>query len=132
MEMPRSALLPGVLLAITILLLACGAGNGRSLKSVSVSPAAGTSQAQFTATGVYNRMPTSVDITSATTWCIGSINGVCAANIVTGANVVGGLAHCDSGFAGTVTVLAGQMEPSTGVNPVTQLQPFGTAQLTCP
>lgn len=71
--------LPSVLLTITLVpiacvLLACGGGNNSSLQSVSVSPAAATSQAQFSATGIYNTMPTSVDITGTTTWCIGSLS----------------------------------------------------------
>ena len=132
MKKPRPAPLSAVLLATTILLLACGTGNGRSLQSVSVSPSAGTSQAQFTATGIYSKIPTSVDITSTTTWCIGSSDGLCAADVAMRAYVIGGLAQCESGFTGTVTVLAGQAGPPPGMNQGYHLQPFGTAQLTCP
>ncbi len=129
---PRPACLPGILLSISIALLACG-GNSHTLQSVSVSPAAATSsQAQFTATGIYNTMPTSVDITGTTTWCIGSSNGVCDGNIAQFAYVTAGLAQCLPGFAGTVTVMAGQKGPTPGPDQGYQLQPFGTAQLTCP
>ncbi|MFZ0417035.1 MAG: hypothetical protein WAM04_02945 [Candidatus Sulfotelmatobacter sp.] len=120
-----------VLVAIAIVLLACG-GSNRSLQSVSVSPTAATSPAQFTATGIYRQMPTSVDITSTTTWCIGSTSGLCSADVVAFAEVTAGLAECESGFSGTVTVLAGQAGPTPGVNQQAQLQPFGSAQLTCP
>ncbi len=128
---PRPACLLGLLLAIAIVLLACGASN-RSLQSVSVSPAAATSPAQFTATGIYSQMPTSVDITSTTTWCIGSMSGLCASDVAMFAEVTAGLAQCLTGSTGTVTVLAGQAGPPPGLNLGSQLQPFGAAQLTCP
>jgi hypothetical protein len=131
MKKPRPASLLGALLTITIVLLACG-GNNRSLQSVSVSPGSASSQAQFTATGTYNTMPTSIDITGTTTWCIGSSNGVCDGNIAQRAYVIAGLAQCLSGFSGTVTVLAGQHGPPPGADQGYQLQPFGAAQLTCP
>jgi hypothetical protein len=128
---PRPASLLGVLLSIASVLLACG--NNRSLQSVSVSPAAAAnSQAQFTATGVYNTMPTSVDITGSTTWCIGSTSGLCASDVAMFAEVTAGLAQCATGFTGIVTVLAGQTGPPPGLNQGYQLQPFGAAQLTCP
>jgi len=127
---PQPALPLLVLFAMAVILLACG--NSRKLQSVSVSPAAAASQAQFTATGVYNQMPTSVDITGTTTWCIGSPSGICAGNIAIEATVVNGLAQCLSGFTGTLTVLAGQPGPPPGPDVGFQLKPFGTAQLTCP
>jgi hypothetical protein len=113
-------------------MLACG-GNNRALQSVAVSPSAATGpQAQLAATGIYNTMPTSVDITATTTWCIGSSNGICDGNIAQQAYVSGGLAQCNSGFSGTVTVLAGQKGPPPNPDEGYQLQPFGAAQLTCP
>ncbi len=115
---------------MAVILLACG--NSRKLQSVSVSPAAATSQAQFTATGVYNQMPTSVDITGTTTWCIGSASGMCVGNIIAGATVNAGMAQCLSGFTGPVTVLAGQAGPMGNPDGGNQLKPFGTAQFTCP
>jgi len=128
---PGLACLLGLLLATAIVLLACGASD-RSLQSVSVSPAAATSPAQFAATGIYSQMPTSVDITSTTTWCIGSTSSLCSADVAAFAEVTAGLAECVSGFSGTVTVLAGQAGPTPGVNQQAQMQPFGIAQLTCP
>ena len=57
---PRPASLLSILLSISLALLACG-GNNHPLQSVTVSPAtAAGSQTQFTATGIYNTMPTSV------------------------------------------------------------------------
>jgi hypothetical protein len=131
MKRPWAAILPPALLGTAIVLLACG-GNGRSLQSVSVSPATATSQAQFTALGVYNLMPTSVNITGSTTWCIGSPGGMCAADIAIEASVTAGLAQCASGFTGTLTVLAGQAASMPGINQGFQLKPFGAAQLMCP
>src|ERR1700693_1850505 len=127
---PWGFCLLGVLLPITIVMLACG--DNRSLQSVSLSPAAASSQAQFTATGIYNKMPSSVDITGSATWCIGSSSGVCAGNIAVHASVNAGLAQCLSGFTGTVTVLAGQSGPPPNPDVGFQLKPFGAAQLTCP
>ena len=129
MEKPRPASFPAVVLTVTLALLACG--DNRSLQSVKVSPATASTQAQFTATGIYNTMPTSVDITSTTTWCIGSSDGICAGNIAIRASVTNGLAQCLSGFTGTVTVLAGQPGPAPGPDVGSQLHPFGTAQFTC-
>jgi hypothetical protein len=129
---PWPACLLAILLAISVALLACG-GNNHPLQSVTVSPAAATaSRAQFTATGLYNTMPTSVDITSTTTWCIGSTSGLCSADVAAITEVTAGLAECASGVSGTVTVLAGQPANHPGINQGYQLQPFGAAQLTCP
>src|SRR5258708_35728953 len=95
----------GVLVARIALL---GCGENRPLQSVTISPAVANSSAQFTAVGSYNKTHTSVDITTTTTWCVGSSNGVCAGNIITGATVDSGLAQCKTGFTVRVTVLAGQ------------------------
>jgi len=127
---PWPACVLGVLLTISVILLACG--NDRTLQSVSITPPTASSQAQFTATGIYNASPTSVDITGSTTWCIGSSNGVCDGNIAQGASVTAGLAQCLSGFAGAVTVLAGQHGPMSNPDQGFPLKPFGAAQLTCP
>jgi hypothetical protein len=127
---PRLACFLTLLLAIVTILLACG--DTRSLQSVSVSPAAATSQAQFNATGAFNHSPISANITATTNWCIGSANGVCDGNINQGATVNAGSAQCLTGFTGTVTVLAGQAGPMGNPDGGNQLKPFGTAQLTCP
>jgi hypothetical protein len=131
---PRPASLSVVSLSIILLtsiLLACG--SSRSLQSVAVSPAtAANSTTQFTATGIYNSSPTSVDITASTTWCIGSSNGICDGNIAQGATVSAGLAQCLAGFSGTVTVLAGKAASMGIPDQGQQLKPYGSAQLTCP
>jgi hypothetical protein len=131
---PRPASLSVVSLSIILLtsiLLACG--SSRSLQSVAVSPAtAANSTAQFTATGIYNSSPTSVDITASTTWCIGSSNGICDGNIAQGATVSAGLAQCLAGFSGSVTVLAGKAASMGIPDQGQQLKPYGSAQLTCP
>jgi hypothetical protein len=102
------------------------------LQSVSVTPSAAKSQAQFTATGIYNTMPTSVDITGTTTWCTGSSNGVCQPGIANVVQLVAGAAQCLTGASGTFTVLAGQAGSPMGVNGAFPLEPFGAAQITCP
>jgi hypothetical protein len=127
---PRFTFLVAILFVLSLALLSCG--NSRSLQSVSVTPAtAANSQAQFTATGTFNTSPTSVDITSTTTWCMGSSDGVCAGNIAMVVTVTAGSAHCMAGFSGTVTILAGQPGPAPGPDVGPQLKPFGAAQMTC-
>ena len=131
----RSCSLVAVVFALTIALFACG--DSRSLQSVSVSPTAAKSSAQFTAMGMYNKSPTNIDITTATTWCIGassvgSSSGACVGNINAGATVNSGTAQCVSGFTGSVTILAGQSGSSAMADTGSQLKPFGAAQLTCP
>ncbi|HZZ15195.1 MAG TPA: hypothetical protein VFE08_04455 [Candidatus Sulfotelmatobacter sp.] len=121
----RLAVVPACIIA----LLSCG--DNRSLQSVTLSPAVASSKAQFTATGTYNKTPTTVDITGNTTWCPGSSSGVCAGNILTGATVNAGVAQCVPGFTGSVTVLAGQTV-SAMADKGSQLKPFGVAQLNCP
>jgi hypothetical protein len=130
MKKPLSSSLPGVLVALIMALLGCG--DNRSLQSVSISPTAASSKAQFTALGTYNKAPTSVDITTSTAWCVGSSSGVCTGNVVVGATVNAGLAECLTGFTGTLTILAGQSGPLTNPDSGAQLKPFGAAQLSCP
>jgi hypothetical protein len=130
MKKPSLAYLPWVIVASLIAMPGCG-GN-RSLQSVSISPASAGSTAQFTATGTYNQMPTSADITASATWCVGASDGVCAGNIAVGASVNAGLAQCLSGFTGTVTILAGKAGTSSGPDMGLPLKPFGAAQLNCP
>jgi len=124
------SLLLGLLVTVAIALLACG--DNRSLQSVDISPAVAASSAQFSAIGIYNKAPISVDITTTTTWCVGSSSGVCAGNINPGATVNSGLAQCVTGFTGTVTVLAGKSKSVAKPDSGAQLKPFGAAQLNCP
>jgi hypothetical protein len=67
-------------------------------------------------------------------WCVGNNTGGCAGNINPGASLSqNGMAQCNPGFSGAVTILAGT-QSSTMVNPDQgpQLKVFGMAQLTCP
>jgi hypothetical protein len=130
MAKPPFSFPSGVLVTLIIPLLACG--DSRSLQSVNISPAVATSSAQFTATGIYNKMPTSVDITATTTWCAGSSDGICVGNAIPGATVASGMAQCNTGFTGTVTILAGPSGPVANPDSGPQLKPFGAAQLNCP
>ena len=96
---PLPRFVPNILVALAILgialvFVACGSGNSHSLQSVAITPPAATSQAQFTATGIYNTMPSPVDITATTTWCLGSSNGVCDGDIAQQVLVTAGLAQC--------------------------------------
>jgi hypothetical protein len=121
------------LITITIALFACG--DNRSLQSVSITPAVASSKTQFTATGIYNQAPTSVNITHTVAWCVGSSNGICAGNILPGATVNVGLAQCVTGFTGNVIRLGGAEGGCNDARYWLKLNPFGTAhtaQLTCP
>jgi hypothetical protein len=109
-----------------------GSGNSHTLQSVSISPSAATSRGQFDATGFYNTMPTSVDITATTTWCIGNSDGVCDGETAGQVQLVAGSAQCLEGASGSFLVLAGQAGPEVGVNAAFTLKPFGWAQITCP
>jgi hypothetical protein len=129
---PRPFAHLSILVAFIIAIALLGCGDNRSLQSVSISPAVANSSAQFTAIGMYNNMPNTVDITATTTWCVGSSSGICAGNIAVEATVNAGLAHCLSGFTGTVTILAGHAEPPPGADVGFQLKPFAAAQLNCP
>ena len=134
--MQNAALLLGALS-----ILGCGASS-RQLVSITISPSSAEAinfpggQVQFVATGTYSQNPLTAQLTSADVmWCVGTTDGHCAGFIRTGATVdANGLARCDSGFSGQVTILAGQPQtqpaplPDVGV----QLRIFGTAQMTCP
>ena len=119
-------------------LSACGS---HELRSVSLTPASAdarnfpSGQVPFVATGMFTDSMSPVPLTSNEIfWCVGNNTGGCAGNINPGARLdQNGLAQCNSGFSGTVTILAGT-QSSAMVNPDQgpQLKVFGTAQLTCP
>lgn len=123
-----------------IVIAGCGARSARELVSVSVTPSAADAQSfpngqvQLMASGTFNQPPSPVQLTSQDVmWCIGDENGHCAGFINPGATVSpSGLAQCNSGFNGIVTVLAGQPQGQAPPDIGTQLRIFGTAQLTCP
>jgi len=133
---PHRALFTGFIHTIILgyigcALFACG-GTSRTLQSVSVTPATATVQAQFTATGTYNTMPTSADITSTATWCVALSTGLCNTEAVLPVQVNAGLAQCQSWGSGTFTILAGQPGLEPGINAPFPLEPYGAAQITCP
>lgn len=126
-----------LLLTVGFFTLACG--SGRTLKSVTVSPATATQNSangvQFSATGVFSGSSTPRPLTSKdVTWCAGTSAGVCNGNINAGATISqNGLAQCTAGFSGSATILAGKLA-SKIVNPDggQPMSVFGSAQLTCP
>ena len=128
-----------VVLAIAIT-LACGS-SPRILQSVSLSPSTADAQGnpvQFTATGYFNKQPTTAQLSTAT-W------GVCYQKQRTTAVSVSsnGVAQCAAGAQGTYTVWAwaergGDSCGPAGTVPFNpcggagECQVTGTAQLTCP
>jgi hypothetical protein len=118
-----------------------GCGSSRQLQSVTLAPASADAQSfrggqvQFAASGTFSEPPSPVQLTSKDVqWCVGTSTGACVGNINPGASVdQNGLAQCNTGFVGTVNILAGNvatmpMNPDTGA----RLKTFGAAKLTCP
>jgi hypothetical protein len=128
----------GKVLSLLLMLSMVACGGGRELTAISVSPSSADAQGrqvQFVATGTFSQSPRTAQLTSADIgWCVGSSAGSCNGNIAGGAIVdSNGLAQCQLGFQGTVTLLAGkaktaQVNPDQGY----PLRIFGAAQLTCP
>jgi hypothetical protein len=124
-----------------VAILGTGAcGGRRELTAVSVSPGSADAQnsggqVQFVASGTFTQAPRTAQLTSADIgWCVGSADGTCPGNINSGAIVdSNGLARCQPGFQGTVTLLAGKAKTAQ-VNPdgPYSLRVFGAAQLVCP
>ena len=112
-----------ILIALQLWTASCG-GGGRALISISVSPATANGAdfplggVQFTATGTFNKAPTTVTPLSAT-W---SIKPAGVATIETN----NGFAQCAS--TGTATITAAVSVSSD----TAQTAVFGTATLTCP
>ncbi|HET9741764.1 MAG TPA: hypothetical protein VFQ00_03350 [Terriglobales bacterium] len=123
---------------LVLLIAGCGAHANRELVSVMVTPSAAdaqnfpSGQVQFVAMGTFSRSPTSAQLNSPDImWCVESCGGFIAPPGATIDDT--GLATCKSGFSGVVTVLAGKPKPQAPMPDVgIQLQPVGTAQLTCP
>src|SRR5579871_1008745 len=124
--------LPTTLLIAGIELVAGGCGNAsappRLLQSVSVTPATANAesfsngQVQFTAEGNYSQPPSPSPITQPG-WSLSD------PNIATISQ--SGLAQCNSGASGVVTVRASTPAPCSGTGCTAALL-SGTAQLTCP
>src|SRR5215813_15361169 len=92
----------GLSVMLSLLLLAAGCGDDTKsrLQSISISPTAGSSQAQFIATGHYNRPPTTVSPLPVL-WVVVVLNGVTGPTITQD-----GAAQCAPGAAGVFTVAA--------------------------
>lgn len=134
--MKHLAYLPLLLLSAAAL-LSCG--SSRHLTGINVTPATADAQSYpggqvpFAATGIYSQAPSPQQLeASSVTWCVGSSSGACDGNVAIRVSVQNGVAQCDQGFTGTVTILAGtqpiMMNPDAG----SQLKVFGSSQLTCP
>lgn len=122
-------ILPGLLLvAIALAVSSCGNQSPRVLQSVSVTPATADAQSfsngqvQFTANGNYSQPPSPSVLTQAG-W---SLSDPTIATVSQS-----GLAECNAGASGTVTVKAGTSGPCSGTG-CTAVFISGTAQLTCP
>ncbi len=111
-----------ILLLVPLWIVSCGSG-GRTLISISVSPASANGAdyplggVQFTATGTYNKPPTTVTPLSAS-WSI-TPSGIATIETNTG------FAQCAS--TGTATITA-SVQASSGI---AQYAVFGSATLTC-
>jgi hypothetical protein len=126
------------LLLLVLATITCG--SNRQLQTVTLSPPSADAhsfpngQVNFAATGTFSKPPSPMQLSSKdVTWCAGTSSGVCAGNINIGANVdPNGVAQCQTGFSGTVTVLAGTGGTTSMPDTGSQLKIFGSAQLTCP
>lgn len=121
----------GLLLLVVVSVLSCGASHGQ-LRSISISPAAASGQAQFTATGTYSdgSKVSSLPVlwSEGNPWVSSDIGPV--GTVVTQS----GLASCNP-VVGTFTVVAtAPVDPHIPVSQMdlTTPQVHGTARLTCP
>ncbi len=128
--MARWKLTPPALLlaAIEFATFGCGSQSPRVLQSISVTPASADAQAfangqvQFSAVGNYSQAPTPSPIAGAG-W---ELSGSDIATISPS-----GLAQCNPGASGVVTVKASTSGPCSGTA-CTAVRVSGSAQLTCP
>src|SRR5579872_5272842 len=114
--MKRLASLSSLLISAAAML---NCGSSRHLTGIHVTPATADAQSfprgqvPFAATGTYNQAPSPQQLdASSVTWCVGSSSGTCNGNVVIPVTVQNGVAHCNQGFTGTVTILAGT-QPTT-------------------
>jgi len=123
-------LLLTTLLLAGIELVASGCGNGspRLLQSIAVTPASADAhsfpngQVQFTAMGTYSEPPSPSPITQSG-WSLSDPNLAAISE--------SGLAQCNPGALGVVTVKASAPGPCSGTG-CTPVLLSGTAQLSCP
>jgi hypothetical protein len=122
--LPTTLLLAGIALVAS----GCGTGSPRLLQSISVTPASADAhsfpngQVQFTAVGAYSRPPSPSPITQSG-W---SLSDATIATISPS-----GLAQCEPGAVGAVTVKASTSGPCSGTG-CTAVLISATAQLSCP
>ena len=128
MDQLRKTSLTLFLAAIEFVAVGCGSQSPRVLQSVAVAPATADAQnfangqVQFTASGNYSQPPTPSTLTQAE-W---SLNDPTIATVSQT-----GLAQCNPGAVGTVTVKAGTSGSCSGSD-CTAVFISGTAQLSCP
>ncbi len=127
--MPRFKILISVTLLFSGMeLVASGCGSPRLLQSVSVTPASADAQSfpngqvQFEALGTYSQPPSPSPITQ---------SGWSLSDPILAAITQSGLAQCNPGKSGVVTVKASTSGPCSGTG-CTPVQLSGTAQLRCP
>jgi hypothetical protein len=129
---------PPAVLAVFLVLLAtvdCGTtGSPHVLKSIVVTPSSAhaqdfpNGQVPFKATGTFDTPPSPAMVTD-TSWCMGAGDFSCAQD-AGGTVDAHGVAQCNPGFSGTLTV---QVSAPNGAGmPITGVQVFGDAQLICP
>jgi len=131
-------LLPAFVLALLIIValnLLAGGSSPRQLLSVTVALATANvsdfsnGMVQFTATGMFDRIPSPATLNPATWDLIPSTSYPADAVSFS----TSGVAQCKAEFAGTVTVRGGAFVcPQNSMMGVPCRLVFGTAQLTCP
>ena len=123
-----------LLLAFSIVTLACGSSSMRSLQSVTVNPSTASGNFQFVATGHYNRAPATVTPLPDATWGA-CLNGNPTSDITVSTN---GLAQCGASASGSYTVWSyGTSATGAVCNVINSCgggcgRVTGTATLTCP
>lgn len=121
---PLAVLLASVELALT----ACGTGSSRVLQAISVTPSTADAQSfpngqvQFTVMGTYSQPPSPSPVAQAQ-WTVSDPNVASVS--------LNGLAQCNAGAVGVVTVRASTPAPCSGTACTAALL-VGTAQLNCP
>ena len=123
-----------VLFALALSLLACGNSPPRQLVSATVTPATATASSfpngmvQFTATGTFDRPP-SPTVLNPAFWQVEPSVADPADAVSISAN---GVAQCNAGFVGTVTIQGGgEVCPAHGISAPCRFV-SGNAKLTCP
>ena len=129
MDRWKVSLLTTLLLAgVELVAGGCGSGSPRLLQSISVTPATAdalsfpSGQVQFTAMGNFSQPPSPSPI-SQSGWSLSDSNIAAISQ--------SGLAECNPGASGVVTVKASTSGPCSGTG-CTAVLLSGSAQLSCP